>query len=41
MGRKSGGIRANCSCHVYNNATDQVFVGWAKNPLAVVVIGEQ
>ena len=30
MGRKSGGIRANCNCHVYNNATDQVFVGWSK-----------
>ena len=30
MGRKSGGIRANCKCHVYNNATDQVFVGWSK-----------
>jgi SpoIID/LytB domain protein len=30
MGRKSGGIRANCNCHVYNNASDQVFVGWSK-----------
>lgn len=30
MGRKLGGIRANCNCHVYNNATDQVFVGWSK-----------
>lgn len=30
VGRKQGGIRANCSCHVYNNATDQVFVGYSK-----------
>ncbi|MGA0842235.1 MAG: SpoIID/LytB domain-containing protein [Candidatus Nanopelagicales bacterium] len=30
MGRKNGGIRANCNCHVYNNSTDQVFVGWSK-----------
>lgn len=34
MGRKSGGIRANCNCHVYNNATDQVFVGWSKESSA-------
>ena len=30
VGRKQGGIRGNCGCHVYNNATDQVFVGFSK-----------
>ena len=30
LGKANSGIRGNCGCHIYNNATDQVYVGYSK-----------
>ena len=30
LGKANSGIRGNCGCHIYNNATDQVYVGFSK-----------
>jgi len=30
LGRVNGGIKSNCGCHIYNNSTDQVYVGYSK-----------
>jgi SpoIID/LytB domain protein len=30
LGKANSGIRGNCGCHIYNNSTDQVYVGYSK-----------
>jgi SpoIID/LytB domain protein len=30
LGKANSGLRGNCGCHIYNNATDQVYVGYSK-----------
>jgi SpoIID/LytB domain protein len=30
LGKVNSGIRGNCGCHIYNNSTDQVYVGFSK-----------
>jgi SpoIID/LytB domain protein len=30
LGKLNSGLRGNCGCHIYNNATDQVYVGYSK-----------
>ena len=30
LGKLNSGLRGNCGCHTYNNATDQVYVGYSK-----------
>ena len=30
LGKSNSGLRGNCGCHIYNNATDQVYVGYSK-----------
>jgi SpoIID/LytB domain protein len=30
LGKANSGLRANCGCNIYNNATDQVYVGYSK-----------
>ena len=30
LGRINGGLKGNCGCHIYNNSTDQVYVGFSK-----------
>jgi SpoIID/LytB domain protein len=30
LSRYAGGVRSACSCHVYDDTYDQVFVGWSK-----------
>jgi SpoIID/LytB domain protein len=30
LGKANSGIRGNCGCQIYNNATDQVYVGYSK-----------
>ena len=30
LGKANSGIRGNCGCHIYNNATDQVYAGYSK-----------
>jgi len=30
LGKLNSGLKGNCGCHIYNNATDQVYVGYSK-----------
>jgi SpoIID/LytB domain protein len=30
LAKANSGLRANCGCNIYNNATDQVYVGYSK-----------
>jgi SpoIID/LytB domain protein len=30
LGKVNSGLRGNCGCHVYNNTSDQVYVGFSK-----------
>ena len=30
LGKANSGLRGNCGCHIYNNSTDQVYVGYSK-----------
>jgi len=30
LGKANSGLRGNCGCNIYNNATDQVYVGYSK-----------
>lgn len=30
LGKANSGLRGNCGCHVYNNTSDQVYVGFSK-----------
>ena len=30
LGKVNSGLRGNCGCHVYNNTSDQVYVGYSK-----------
>ena len=30
LGKVNSGLRGNCGCHVYNNTSDQVYIGYSK-----------